>query len=66
MANKLVRRDSGTGVKGVFLHKSGRYRAKIKVGKKQIHIGYFPTLEQAAQAYADKAHKLFGEFARSL
>lgn len=66
MANKRVRKDSATGVKGVFLHPStGRYRAKIKFNNKQIHIGYFDTLADAATAYATKANELFGQFARS-
>lgn len=65
MANKKVRRDSGTGTKGVYLHKNGRYRAKIRVGKKQVHIGYFATEIEASDAYARRASEVFGEFSRT-
>ena len=50
--------------KGVFLcRKTGRYRAKIKCGGKQIYLGYFVKEEDAVRAYNTKAAELFGEFA---
>jgi hypothetical protein len=40
------------GVKGYSFHKAKKkYRAQIKVGRKQINLGYFNTPEEASQAY---------------
>ena len=47
---KKMRPDNTTGYRGV--HKwHGKYRAKIVVNKKQIHLGTFSTAEEAAKAY---------------
>lgn len=64
LANKKVRRDSASGLKGVFRHQSGRFRAKIKVDGRQIHLGYFTTMEEAKNAYNEAARLHFGEFFR--
>jgi hypothetical protein len=55
------------GCKGVIYRKSLKQKpfiAKIRHSKKDIHIGCFATLEEAADAYKDFAKKLHGEFAR--
>jgi hypothetical protein len=49
--------------KGVFPHR-GRYRAMIRVNDRLIHIGMYPTPEDAARAYDGAAVVHFGEFAR--
>jgi len=58
---KKVRPDNTTGYRGV--HKwGGKYRAKIVVNKKQIHLGTFSTAEEAAEAYnaaRPSFHKFF-------
>ncbi len=54
---------ASSGMKGVQLLKSGKYTAGIRYMKKQIHLGTFQTLEDAARAYNTKASELFGEFA---
>ena len=63
-----VERKSGssmTGIKGIDFHKaSGRWRARIQVGKKGIYLGLFPTAEAAAAAYQEAAKRLLGEFAK--
>lgn len=62
--NSSMHRDNQTGYKGVSLHKTGKYHARINVGKRCISLGYFSDPLQAALAY-DKAAKLyFGEYAR--
>jgi hypothetical protein len=55
-ANKL-------GVRGVVFDETrNRYRATIKVGGRQRHIGRFRTLGEAEAAYVKAARELFGEF----
>ena len=62
-ANKLVRKDSTTGIKGVS-PRGDRFRAVLQVGGKRVLNRTFPTKDQAAAAYAQAAAEHFGEFAR--
>jgi hypothetical protein len=50
-------------LKGVCLFKD-KFRAQIKVNKKNIWLGDFTTAQKANAAYAIAATKYFGEFAR--
>lgn len=60
---KIIAKSSG--FKGVEWHKSHhKWRARITVADKEIHIGYFDTELEAAEAYDKKALELFGEFAK--
>lgn len=43
--------------------KSNQWRARIKIFRKEIHIGYYDSEIEAALAYNIKAVELFGEFA---
>lgn len=53
-----------TGVLGVsFIKKSGRYRARIMVDRKEIRLGNFKTLEEAKKAREAAELKYFGEYA---
>lgn len=68
-SNKPVRRDSGTGVKGVRVHKihgvpTGKFQVRIKHMGAEIHLGLCSTLEEGSALYAKHARKLHGEFAR--
>lgn len=61
--NRLVSSNNSSGVKGVSFHKrNGKYRARIQINKRNIHIGYYKTLEEAKLARQNKAKELFGEF----
>lgn len=64
-ANRRGWRKSISGVKGVSM-KNGRWFAQIMVNRKNIHLGYFETVEAAGKAYADAAKMHFGEFARAM
>lgn len=61
--NKPYCKNSKTKIKGVVLHECGRYRATINLKSKQIHLGYFKTLKEAALRYNEAAIRHFGEFA---
>lgn len=61
--NRGVRKDSGTGVKGVRLHKpTGRYQARIRHMGREFHLGLFDEIDKAAEAYRVAAVKLHGGF----
>ena len=54
MRNKSVSSKSTTGVTGVDFSKAHKkYRARIRVSREFIHLGYFYTLEEAAAARAE-------------
>ena len=41
-----------SNVKGYYFHKQNKkYRAHIQLNKKEIHIGYYNTKEEAREAY---------------
>jgi hypothetical protein len=70
--NTAMIRKSRSGVKGVRILKSGRIIAVVHIptpvgsGKgKPIRLGSFQTVEQARDAYAKAARRVYGEFART-
>jgi hypothetical protein len=63
--NSVKRIGKSSTFKGVYWHKNCRkWRASLKLDGKEIHIGYFNTELEAAEAYDEKALELFGEFAK--
>jgi hypothetical protein len=62
-ATASVRKHNKLGVKGVQQLPGGRYRAKMTINKKTIHLGVFATTEDAHRAYSVAAHESWGEFA---
>jgi hypothetical protein len=53
------------GVRGVWITKSGKYVARIKVAGKKRYLGLFDTIEKASVAYTRAAKDAFGQFARA-
>jgi hypothetical protein len=62
--NQRVKRNSTSGVKGVFPIPKGRWRAEIKAHGKVYRLGHYDTIDEAASAYEKAAQRLHGEFAR--
>jgi hypothetical protein len=61
--NQKVRRDSKSGVKGVYFDARRRvWTASIKVNGKKFSLGSFALASDAAQAYASASLRLHGEF----
>ncbi len=67
MANQhRLRKNNTSGLRGVSWRKgSNRWRAVIKVGKKQISLGDFYDKEAAKAAYDTALLKYFGEYANT-
>lgn len=63
--NQRLRRDNGSGFKGVTWYKATRrWQAQIRHGGQRRHLGYHGTSEDAARAYDAAAREFHGEFAR--
>lgn len=61
--NSKIAHTNTSGYKGVNFHKStGKWRAYISQSGKQIYLGLFSTIDQAASARRNKAIELYGEF----
>ncbi len=64
-ANTKRRSDNKSGFKGVCWNaKVKKWRATIKIGNKQKHLGLFRHPYDAWLAYARAAREYYGEFAR--
>lgn len=61
--NSKKPRNNSTGYKGVSMQPDGKYRAYIVQDRKQINLGRFEKIEDAALAYQEAAKRLFGEYA---
>ena len=63
--NQPLQRNNTSGVSGVSLKpQTGKYRARIKVGQHDIHLGYYKTFEEAVQARNVGMECMFGEYGR--
>lgn len=64
--NQKIRKDSVSGIKGVYWHKqSSRWRAEIQINKKSKTLGNFRDIKDAEKAYAEASVKYHGEFGRT-
>lgn len=62
--NTLISSNNTSGVKGVSMARSGRWVAKIRDGNKNIHLGTFDSIDEAAEAYSCANLKYHGSFSR--
>lgn len=61
--NQPLQRNNKSGVTGVsYYAPRGKYRARIKLFQKELHLGYFDTFLEAVQARNVGVKLLFGEF----
>src|SRR4029453_3163551 len=64
-ANRRGHHDNLSGVKGVSRHKeTGKWMVQIAINNRDIYLGLFSRIKDAAAAYAQAANHYFGEFAR--
>jgi hypothetical protein len=62
--NTKLRSDSKTGYKGVhWSSQVSKYKVRIRLNGRNIHLGYFDTPEAGYEAYKAGAKKYHGEFA---
>lgn len=63
--NRTVNKGSTSKYKGVHWDKSrNKWRAKLQLNGKCIHIGYYDSEKEAAVEYNKMAVRRFGDFAR--
>lgn len=63
--NRVGRRDSKSGIKGVHWLEGRRlWEVQIRADERRVTVGRFKDLEQAKRAYNEAALKYHGEFAR--
>jgi len=63
MMNQSKRKDNKSGVIGVAFRKdNNKWQARLRLNKKNIHLGYFDDFEEACQTRKDAEIKYFGEF----
>ncbi len=65
-ANAGARRNNSLGVKGVLKVpglRTNPFIAKIRRGGRQVTLGYFPTVQEASDAYHRAARENWGDFA---
>jgi hypothetical protein len=64
MCNRKIHSNNKSSIKNVgFCKKTEKWRVKINVNNKKIHIGYFDDLEFADLAATEARNKYHGEFA---
>jgi len=61
--NAKLSKNNSTGTKGVtFSKQHKKWHARIMINGKNKHIGYYNTIEEAAEARKQKAKEIHGEF----
>jgi hypothetical protein len=63
LMNRRVPRNNVNGVTGItFQGDRGKFRARIYISGKCLHLGYFRTIEEAARVREEAERKHYGEF----
>jgi hypothetical protein len=62
--NRSTREDSTSGYSGVNRHTDGRWRARIQINNKRIHLGLFDTPEEASVAVEKERAKYLADLQR--
>lgn len=63
--NQPLQSNNESGFAGVSFYKPrDKYRARIKLNQKDIHLGYYKTIEEAVQARNVAIDCLFGEYGK--
>jgi hypothetical protein len=64
-ANRSKQSNNTSGLRGVLLYKrTGKWMASIKYNRKQYHLGFFTSREEAYAVYCKRAREVFGEYWR--
>jgi hypothetical protein len=64
--NAAIQKNNSSGTTGVYWNKrENKWRAKIQIDRKSIHLGYYTNKEDAINARIQKANEVFGEFTHS-
>jgi hypothetical protein len=64
--NQSLRITNTSGIKGVRWRDDNRkWEARIKINKKEHHLGYYDKSEEAHAAYCEASDRLHGEFGRT-
>ncbi len=65
MCNKCKRKDNESGYKGVSWRETNKkWRVRIQINGKRVHLGYFDNILDAAKAYETASKIYHGEFGR--
>lgn len=60
--NISVSARNNTGWRGISQMKSGKYRVRLNIGGKEIHLKVCSTLEEAIKVRSEAEEKYYGEF----
>lgn len=63
-ANRVLNKNNTSGYKGVTLHETGKWSARVNINKKRRQLGLFETPKDAALAYNKAMKEHFGDFAK--
>jgi HNH endonuclease len=66
MQNCGVYKNSISGIRGVRLHRTGKWEARIRVDKELIYLGVFASKKEAIAVRHEAAERYQGEFASHL
>jgi len=61
--NKRMQSNNTSGFRGAYLEKkTGKYKARIMVNRKQMYLGSYETAKEASDVYQEAAKRLHGKF----